>query len=229
MFIFLDTETTGSGREDRLCQVAFKTEDGKAVDELFNPGKPISIDAMVIHHITNEMVADKQKFKGSDTHKKLQIMFADPDAVIIAHNARFDVSMLNREDLHPQKSICTLKLSRYLDKEGKIPQYSLQYLRYYLKLNVDATPHTALGDILVLEALFNRIYAKFKEESEGDPIEEMIQISNSPVMVARMPFGKHKGMKMGEVPLDYLEWLSGTNLDEDLAYTVRYYLDIEVP
>lgn len=229
MFIFLDTETTGSGREDRLCQVAFKTEDGKAVDELFNPGKPISIDAMVIHHITNEMVADKQKFKGSDTHKKLQIMFADPDAVIIAHNARFDVSMLNREDLHPQKSICTLKLSRYLDKEGKIPQYSLQYLRYYLKLNVDATPHTALGDILVLEALFNRIYAKFKEESEGDPIEEMIQISNSPVMIARMPFGKHKGMKMGEVPLDYLEWLSGTNLDEDLAYTVRYYLDIEVP
>ena len=137
--------------------------------------------------------------------------------------------MLNREDLHPQKSICTLKLSRYLDKEGKIPQYSLQYLRYYLKLNVDATPHTALGDILVLEALFNRIYAKFKEESEGDPIEEMIQISNSPVMIARMPFGKHKGMKMGEVPLDYLEWLSGTNLDEDLAYTVRYYLDIEVP
>jgi hypothetical protein len=127
------------------------------------------------------------------------------------------------------KSICTLKLARYLDKEGVIPQYSLQYLRYYLKLNVDATPHTALGDILVLEALFNRIYAKFKEDSKGDPADEMIQISSSPVLVSRMPFGKHKGLKMGDVPLDYLEWLSGTNLDEDLAYTVRYYLDIEVP
>jgi exodeoxyribonuclease X len=43
-------------------------------------------------------------------------------------------------------------------------------------------------------------------------------------MIQRMPFGKHKGLKIGEVPLDYLEWLSGTNLDEDLAYTVRYYL-----
>ena len=26
MFIFLDTETTGTGEDDRLCQIAFKTE-----------------------------------------------------------------------------------------------------------------------------------------------------------------------------------------------------------
>ena len=39
-----------------------------------------------------------------------------------------------------------------------------------------------------------------------------------------MPFGKHKGLKMAEVPKDYLQWLSGTDLDEDLAYTVRHYL-----
>ena len=228
MFIFLDTETTGSGPEDRLCQIAFKSKDGKPIEELFNPGRPISIEAMAIHHITNEMVADKPKFKGSDTHKKLQLLFADPDSVLVAHNAKFDVSMLNREDLHPQKSICTLKLARSLDKEGVIPQFSLQYLRYYLKLNVAAAPHTALGDVLVLEALFNRIYSKFKE-GIGGPVEEMIKISSSPVMVQRMPFGKHKGLKMGEVPLDYLEWLFGTSLDEDLAYTVRYYLNIELP
>jgi exodeoxyribonuclease X len=77
----------------------------------------------------------------------------------------------------------------------------------------------------VLESLFKRIYARFKKEStSGDPVEEMIKISGSPVLVPRMPFGKHKGLKMGEVPLDYLEWLSGTKLDADLAYTVRHYL-----
>ena len=43
MFIFLDTETTGTDEDDRLCQIAFKTEDGLIVNELFNPGKPISI------------------------------------------------------------------------------------------------------------------------------------------------------------------------------------------
>ena len=65
MFIFRDTETTGTGPDDRLCQIAFKPEVSPAISELFNPGKPISIDAMAIHHITNKMVEDKPPFKGS--------------------------------------------------------------------------------------------------------------------------------------------------------------------
>ena len=37
MFIFLDTETTGTGPDGRLCQIAFKPEVGPATSELFNP------------------------------------------------------------------------------------------------------------------------------------------------------------------------------------------------
>ena len=72
MFIYLDTETTGSGTTDRLCQIAFKTDTGTTVDELLNPNMPISVEAMSIHHITNEMVADKPPFKDSDVYKNLQ-------------------------------------------------------------------------------------------------------------------------------------------------------------
>ncbi len=82
------------------------------------------------------------------------------DYVIVAHCASFDIGMLKKEGIEPKHVICTLKLDRYFDKEGVIPRYALQYLRYYLKLNVDAVPHTALGDILVLEAIFNRITPK---------------------------------------------------------------------
>jgi DNA polymerase III epsilon subunit-like protein len=71
MFIFLDTETTGNGPADRNCQIAFKIEGGYTVNELFNPGMPISIDAMTVHHITNEMVLDKPIFRDSDTWRKL--------------------------------------------------------------------------------------------------------------------------------------------------------------
>ena len=78
--------------------------------------------------------------------------------------------MLKKEHLHPKKIVCTLKLSHYLDEEGAIPRYSLQYLRYYLNLNVDATPHDALGDILVLEAWFKRIYTKVVEKFGDDSI-----------------------------------------------------------
>ena len=98
-------------------------------------------------------------------------------------------------------------------------------LRYYLKLNVDATPHTALGDILVLEALFNRIYAKAVIEFGDDTVAKMIEVSKNPVFYRRMPFGKHKGLKMEEVPVDYLQWLSGTDLEEDLRYTIEQYLN----
>ena len=40
------TETTGSSTNDRLCQIAFKTDAGTTVDELFNPDMPISVEAM---------------------------------------------------------------------------------------------------------------------------------------------------------------------------------------
>ena len=71
MFIFLDTETTGTEKEDRLCQLAYKTEAGTIVNELFKPPLPIKIDSMCVHHITNEMVANKLAFKDSKDHRKL--------------------------------------------------------------------------------------------------------------------------------------------------------------
>ncbi len=224
MFIFLDTETTGNGLADRLCQIAFKTEEGATVNELFNPGMPITIDAMTVHHITNEMVRDKPCFRNSDTWKKLRDLVVPNDYVMVAHNAAFDVDMLKKEGIEPKSVICTLKLARYFDKDGVIPKYGLQYLRYYLSLNVDAIPHTALGDILVLEALFNRIHAKAVVEFGDDAVARMIEVSKNPVLYRRMPFGKHKGLKMEEVPLDYLQWLAGTDLEEDLRYTIEQYL-----
>jgi DNA polymerase III epsilon subunit-like protein len=66
MYIYLDTETTGTGPDDRLCQIAFKAEADDATCELINPGKTITIDAMSIHHITGKMVQDQPSFQGSD-------------------------------------------------------------------------------------------------------------------------------------------------------------------
>jgi DNA polymerase III epsilon subunit-like protein len=121
--------------------------------------------------------------------------------------------------------ICTFKLARYLDKNGVIPKYNLQYLRYFLELEIEASPHNALGDILVLEGVFNRMNTKFRENDKlEDPVQEMIRISSNPVLIPRMPFGKHKGALFSELPRDYLEWLLTTGLGEDMAYTVRRHL-----
>jgi len=226
MFIYLDTETTGNGPDDRLCQIAFKPNVGPPVCELFNPGRPISIDAMAVHHITEKMVQDKPPFKDSDEYQQLEALLNDPLNIVVAHNAKFDMQMLQKEGLSTSRVICTLKLARHLDKNGVIPKYNLQYLRYFLDLDVDAKAHDALGDILVLEALFQRLHAKIKEQEFRAPEQEMIKISNNPVLMPRMPFGKHKGMLFSEVPADYLQWLSTTDLDEDMAYTVKKHLGV---
>jgi DNA polymerase III epsilon subunit-like protein len=225
VFIFLDTETTGNGPNDRLCQIAFKPENGPAVCELFNPGKPISIEAMAIHHITEKMVADKPPFKESDEYVKLQKLVSDINNIIVAHNAKFDMTMLLVEGISTQRVICTLKLARHLDKNGVIPKYNLQYLRYFLGLEINAKAHDASGDILVLEKLFSRLNIKFRKNAKlMDPVQEMIHISSKPVLLPRMPYGKHKGVLFSDVPREYLEWLSGTELDEDMAYTVKKHL-----
>ena len=93
MFIYLDTVTTRTGLADRLCQIAFKTEEGLTVNELFNPGMPITIDAMTVHHITNEMVRDKGTFRDSDTWRKLLDLVNSDGNVIVVHKAAFDVDI----------------------------------------------------------------------------------------------------------------------------------------
>lgn len=63
--------------------------------DLYNPGRPISIDAMVVHHITDKMIQDKPPFMGIEEYDKLQGLVSDDNNDIVAHNAKFDMKMLN--------------------------------------------------------------------------------------------------------------------------------------
>jgi len=144
--------------------------------------------------------------------------------------------IIKKEEINPKNSICTLRLARYLDPEGKIERYNLQYLRYLLELEVEATAHDALGDVLVLEKLFGRLKKKLVEvekiESEDEIINKMIEISSHPSLLKSINFGKHNGKTIEEilkVDPGYLEWLlkqklESDQVDEDWIYTLKHYL-----
>jgi DNA polymerase III alpha subunit (gram-positive type) len=85
----------------------------------------------MIRHV---VVKDRPPFKRSDLWRELKTLVDDRNNAIVAHNAQFDIAMLNHEDINPNRVICTLILARLLDQAGVIPQYGLQYLRYYLEL-----------------------------------------------------------------------------------------------
>ena len=231
--IFLDTETTGNEiGKDRLCQVCYKNEKGFNT-EYFKPPLPMSVKSMSITHITNKMLEDKMCFEGSVMQKDLKKLLKD--GILVAHNAKFDIAMLNAEGIEVPKYICTLRVARFLDKENKIPEYNLQFLRYYLDLDIDAHAHDAEDDVKVLHALFLRLLDKVMAQglSEEQAIEKMIEISSTPSLFGKFNFGKYKDKTLEEVAKTdkrYLEWLLGEKLkneagDEDWIYTLKYYLE----
>ena len=233
--VFLDTETTGNDlKKDRLCQVAYKMDDKMTVKN-FKPTVPISIKAMSVTNITNKMVEDEKSFQGSNFANELQELLNEN--ILVAHNAKFDIAMLENDGLKVSNYICTLRLARYLDEEMEIPEYNLQFLRYYydVDFDVDIVPHSADGDVLVLEAVFKHLYDKAKEKAGNTNREEiikrMIDISIRPSLIKKFVFGKYNGYLVEDIVKEdrgYLEWLLRTKkeegTDEDWIYTLNHYL-----
>lgn len=233
--LFLDTETTGNDLfKDYLFQVCYLVKN-KFYTEFFKPPLPISIKAQSITHITNPDVADKKPFKDSLMKKDLQKLLRTN--ILVAHNAYFDICMLGKEGIEVPKFICTLKLARFLDEALEIPEYNLQYLRYYLELNVKADAHDAKSDVLVLEALFRRQFEQMLKiyQDEDQVIEKMLEISSQPYLYKIFSFGKYRGRKLEEIVLldkGYLNWLLGQKIqnesyDEDWIFTLKYHLKIK--
>ena len=240
--IFFDTETTGNTENDFLCQLAYKIYpekggvDAETFCALYKPEIKIPPETSAIHHITNKMVAEMPVFSKSPVFKKIKELFENENSVVVAHNAIFDIAMLGKEGVAPKKFICTLRLARYLDPDGKIGKYNLQYLRYLLELEVEAEAHDAMGDVLVLEKLYERLKTKVIEENnfdENEAIAKMIEISSHPTLFKYINFGKYNGKELAEVAkIDprYLEWLLAQKLesdqiDEDWIYTLKHYLN----
>lgn len=235
--LFLDTETTGLEKTDRICQLAYllRRPDAKDFDNpelrYFRPPVPISFEAMAVHHITNEMVEHEEAFDGSETKKLLSEL---NDSVLVAHNARFDVEMLAREAVHFPVWIDTLRVARHLLDS---PSHQLQYLRYSLDLKVIGTAHDAQGDVNVLVALFDHLLSIVLRESNishQEAIDKMVTLTNLPVLLKRFTFGKHEGKTFEEVAQhdrQYLLWLYNSERakveaeqNEDMLHTLKFYL-----
>lgn len=221
--VVIDTETTGmSHDEDRIVEIAavrlLYNGEGYDVDTVrhcvVDPERPIPAGASAVHHLTDSDVVDARKLDEAIEHIGIR-----ENDVIAAHNADFDKGFL--PSLKNHEWVCTWKCANKLIPDA--PSYSNQVLRYHLGLVVEGghgrngQPHSAGYDARTTAQLLVKLL-------ELSSVEKLVEISKAPVLLTKMPFGKHRGMFFADVPKDYLMWLKGRpDLDRDLKHTLEHH------
>jgi DNA polymerase III epsilon subunit-like protein len=232
VLIYLDLETTGVEEADRICSLGLiigNEGDSQTQEALIKPSRKIRPEAMAVHHITNEMVKEAPVFDSSKIVTLLK-EHNSSDNILVAHNINFDLSMLAKEGFFWKGGVIdTLKCSRHLIDE--IDRFSLQFLRYELglyrseekeaeKLGLELKAHSALSD-----AFHVKLLHQYLREMADD--EKLMELTIEPVLIKKFVFGKYKDHYLEEVAMNdagYLRWMLDQAIDEDLEYSIRYYL-----
>ncbi|MCP5469980.1 MAG: DUF3820 family protein [Chlamydiales bacterium] len=199
--IYYDTETTGiKAQTDRIIEIAaYDPVDDRRFEMFVNPGIPIPEEASAVHGITDEMVQEAPSFKEVG---QAFIDFCAGNTVLIAHNNdNFDKHFLRceieRHGLdHPDwKMVDSLKWARKYRPD--LPKHSLQYLRQVYSVEANQA-HRAMDDVIVLWKVFSYLI----DDLTIDTVLELMEESGD-----TMPFGKHAGKPLKDVPKNYISWL----------------------
>ncbi len=201
--IYYDTETTGikQGSDKIIELAAYDPFLDKTFEQLIDPERPIPEEASRIHHITDDMVQGKPTF-GQIAPEFID--FCSGDTVLIAHNNdAFDKPFLEFEfqqanvQIPEWSYIDSLKWARKYRRD--LPRHALQYLREVYEIEENQA-HRALDDVKVLHSIFSKMVDDLS-------FETILKLLSQKIKLTRMPFGKHVGKQLKDVPKDYVSWL----------------------
>lgn len=164
-YVVFDSETTGLNPRpgDEIVQLAAvrivngRRVEGEVFDTLVNPGRPIPPVSTDVHGITDAMVADAPGV--ADVARRFH-KFAE-GAVLIAHNAPFDMEFLRRVEgqiglAFDMPVLDTVLLSAVIYGQSEV--YSLDALTHRLGITIpEEARHTALGDTLATADAFLKL------------------------------------------------------------------------
>ena len=217
--IILDTETTGLIEPIEAIEVAWQEVvfEDQHVDKTtecflqrFKPSKPIEFVALATSHILMSELLDCEP---SSSFK-----LPEDTEYLIGHNIDYDWKVLGKPNV---KRICTKAMAPHLIPN--IDSYSQSALLYYFHGEF-AKPllkeaHNALDDINNNFRLLNWLLDLVRGGIYD--IEELWKFSEHCRVPTVMPFGKHKGELIKDVPLSYKQWLRNQpDVDEYLLKAI---------
>ncbi len=219
-FAVVDVETTGMDPQvNKIVQIAayevYRGEITLLYESLVHPLRSIPPETSAVHHITDKMVEFALPWEA--VWRQMGAVLASMD-VLVAHNAVFDRGFLPETG---KPWLCTKRLAQHLWPEA--PNHKNQTLRYWLGLELAAAAHDATGDTLVTaHVLLKEIEAYLARGGADDPMA-LVRLADAPVRIEKMPFGKHFGTTLSDVPSDYLRWTLKNiqDMDPDLRWSIE--------
>lgn len=174
-YVVFDTETTGlrPDQGDEIVQIAAvrivngRRVEGEVFDTLVNPGRPIPAASTAVHGITDAMVEGAPT---ADTVIPRFHAFAE-GAVLVAHNAPFDMAFLRR--LGPAQGLAfdhpildTVLLSAVVFGQHEVHTLDALTQRLGVTLPEEAR-HTAIGDTIATADAFQKLLAMLRGRGLG--------------------------------------------------------------
>jgi DNA polymerase III epsilon subunit family exonuclease len=181
-FAFLDLETTGLSPwfGDRICEVGIVLTEGKRIrstyQQLINPERPLSPAAASTNGLTDVDLYDAPSF----ADVALDVAARLSGAVVVCHNAQFDLQFLDSEfrrfgqEITVPNLIDTLLVAR---NNFDFPSYTLAAVSEQFKIQ-NPEAHRALADALTAKGIFFAMMDALKPA--GKSLDDFIGLYNSP-------------------------------------------------
>jgi DNA polymerase III epsilon subunit family exonuclease len=164
-YVVVDCETTGTDPAvDEIVSLAVLRLDPDGIEtdrfvSLVRPSSPIPAEATAVHGIGDEDVAEAPRF----AEIAPEVFGLLDGAVLVAHNASFDLGMLQHAfaragvDYRPGGVACTLDAFRLL--EPREPSHRLESICRRQGITLEDA-HEALGDVVATAALLRVLLAE---------------------------------------------------------------------
>lgn len=193
----------------------------EADESLIDPGVPINLEAMAIHHITDSMVQGKP-----DIYDAMDGMRFGRRGALGSFNFDFDGPFVRQAGAQyiPMFTFCVMRIARHLWPH--LPKHSNQYIRYHFGLLMGASgisAHRAMGDVAVTVEIF-KLQLRLLMAQGMETVEELQEYSEKPVFQNICRFGaKHYNQPWASVPRSYLQWMlrEVKDMDRDTRWNVE--------